>query len=823
MKTTLTGFWAWFFDLIYGGSSPGVGEGRLWTLEWTPPCPYATTITLLLILIAVVYVGVIYFLERGGTTWQRIVLPLLRLGLFALVLFMLFQPTLSRVRSVLPDVVVLLDDSQSMSVVDQYDNERIRAALERRLEEIDLPELSRVNLVKSILLEKDGRLLSELDKRYNLKVFRVGDSLRTLAGETISPLQATSELASSDSASRLGKCLRDVLQKQRGRPTAAVVVLTDGITTEGQSLAEVAETARRKNLPLYIAGLGNDQPLRDVWVSDLLVDHVVFVGDIVSFRFKISSNGFEGRPIEVLLREKGQKKVLARTTIKAGPDGVRQSGQITYRPEKQGEFDYEVMIVSHEGESKTDNNSQNQLVRVRDDTIRVLLVQAYPSHEFLFLKRALARQLKAAGGETAKAIELTTVLQEADPENAEQDENADRVFPVRRKDLFGYDVVIFGDVNRTFLSDSQLQNLADFVEERGGGVVFFAGPRFQPAQYLASPLAKLFPFNLDTTRIPSPDEPLTVDYAVQPTSLGWASPHIQLGDTPIETRRIWQTLPRLYWLLEATDMKPGARVLAEHPTRTGSDGRLLPVISMQFVGAGKVVYHHTDETWRWRFRAEDRYFGRYWLQLVRYLSRSNQLGTDRAAELTADRQTFRQGEPVRLRVRFLHDHVAPARDDGVTVVLEQDGGKNRRVQLRRSGGRGIFEATVSNLAEGRYHAWVAAPTLEGGAPAADFLVEAPPGEWAQLQMDRRDLEQAARRSGGKYFGNEIVTDDTNSQTGELRLVTADAILKSLPRGRQVPIGTLDDPIPLWRSNLIASLFLALLIGEWLLRKRAGML
>ena len=92
---------------------------------------------------------------------------------------------------------------------------------------------------------------------------------------------------------------------------------------------------------------------------------------------------------------------------------------------------------------------------------------------------------------------------------------------------------------------------------------------------------------------------------------------------------------------------------------------------MQYVGAGKVLFHATDETWRWRYRVGDVFFARYWVQTIRYLSRSKLLGKDRSAELTADRREYRRGETVRLRVRFVDERQAPADDDGVTVVLEQ--------------------------------------------------------------------------------------------------------------------------------------------------------
>src|SRR5690606_19380379 len=103
------------------------------------------------------------------------------------------------------------------------------------------------------------------------------------------------------------------------------------------------------------------------------------------------------------------------------------------------------------------------------------------------------------------------------------------VFPVKRDELFKYDVIIFLDVNPSFLSQQVMQNLAAFVEERGGGVIFNAGPRFTPVAYRGTPLAALFPVNLDVATMSDPREPLTEPFIVQPTSLGLSSPHMQLA------------------------------------------------------------------------------------------------------------------------------------------------------------------------------------------------------------------------------------------------------------------------------------------------------
>jgi hypothetical protein len=73
------------------------------------------------------------------------------------------------------------------------------------------------------------------------------------------------------------------------------------------------------------------------------------------------------------------------------------------------------------------------------------------------------------------------------------------------------------------------------------------------------------------------------------TEEGLASPGLQLGDDLAQTEQLWGQLPELYWLLETPSLSRGARVLAEHPTRQGPDGKPLPVIALQFVGADKVL------------------------------------------------------------------------------------------------------------------------------------------------------------------------------------------------------------------------------------------
>lgn len=802
----MSDFWKLLQRLTLGEEVGQDATGLETTIEQTWPWP---PWVLVLILLAFGALAIfLYARERRSVgIIGKVLLVSLRLGLAAIVALMLLGWTIQRHRTDLPDVVIVVDDSQSMGLTDGVGDSNWRAEAERRLAALKLPEATRLNLAKTLLLRDNESLLKQLSSRYHLKFYLAAGSARAQLEDQASIAAAIRDVSPTQPVSRLGKSLREVLEAQRGRPTAAVIVLTDGVTTEGKPLTDAAEYARRKAVPLFVIGLGSEKPARDLRLSDLLADDVAFIGDLVNFEFKLAVEGYEG-PAVVALKRKGDAKPVAQQTVQIPRGGLNQSLRLSHRPEKKGEFEYTLEVQPQAGEINTINNRLVRNVRVTEETIRVLLVQAGPSYEFRFLKTMLERELNRNVKTEVKELGFRAVLQEADAAYVDTDKSAERVFPVSREELFKYDVLIFGDVNPSFLSPSVMENIYEFVTTRGGGVIFISGPKYTPLAYRDTALAPLFPMDLDTVRVPDADAVLVDSFRPRLTALGTSSPPLQLADSVAENQKLWrEQLPPLRWHITAPDLRSGVRVLAEHPGKSGNNGRPLPLITLQFIGSGKVVFHATDETHRWRFRAGDLYFARYWVQTIRYLSRSKLLGKSRSAELLADRDEYRLGDTVRLRARFFDDRLAPPQDDGVTVMLEHEGSQRKSIRLRRdAANRGLFEATLANLGDGKYRSWIAAPTLEGQPPSAAFTIVAPAGELVRTQMDALELRQSAKISAGRFY----------------TYAEADKILEDLPKGRQVRIESLP-PQPLWNAPLLAALFVTLLGTEWMLRKRWGLL
>jgi hypothetical protein len=803
----------WLADWL-GLPAPQGGQGATWQLDsaWT----WAPWVTLLFVALAIAWTVALYRREQTAAgPFYRGLLVALRLVALATLLVMLAQWALAIRLTGPPPIALVIDRSASMAIADRYDEPALVAPLAERLKVNGLGEATRLNFVKLLASEDHGRFLSELASRYRLNVYFAADRIERQPNidpnemaRIVSELKAD---GADSQATRLGDAVRHVLGDFRGNPPAAIVLLTDGVITAGVPLSEAAQDARRAGVPLVAVGLGNDKPPRDVEVGDVLVDDAVFVGDVVSFQVQIKAGGLDGQSARVVLRRGDDPSgpPLAVQTITLPPTGQTRSLQLVDRPTAAGDATYVVEIAPRDDETNPDNNRQRRIVAVRDAKIRVLLAQGYPNYEFRFLKSLLDRD---------PTIELATYLQDADPDYASQDKSALRSFPVGRDELFGYDVLILGDIDPRLLPRSVWPLVRAFVAEKGGGLAFVAGPRYMPWLYQDNAdIAALLPVDASTLGPAAgnllPDE-IRRGFTVQPSPLGLQSPPMQLADAAADTAQIWQQLAPLYWLAKFDKLKPAVQILAtasgvSPPDNPQSEIRIpqsnLPLICFQYFGAGRVLLHAVDSTWLWRRGQGDAYFARYWVQTIRYLARGK-LSGGRGAQLTTDRREYRRGETVQLRARFLDPRATPPAD-AVTVSIESPGRARQQLVLRRNpAASGVFEGTLADLPEGNYQAILADPAAAGNPPEARFAVLAPPGELARPQMDRAALTAAAEATHGKFY----------------TLTDADRLLAELPAGRRVPVENLP-PITIWNRWWLLSAFLLCITAEWILRKRAGML
>ncbi len=699
-------------------TSPHIRFEQLWP-QW---------LLVLTVLGSAVFIVWLYRREGRASAASKVVLAGLRIILVLLAVFMLSEAVLSVQRTGLPYLTILVDDSASEQIADQYEKPEVRKALDAlaRAAEAKPPAAgaaaksasgadavavnsegnesptTRLAIAKGLILKDNAGLIRKLQQQYKVRLYRVSNSARLLADvdrtDAVGPaVKEVRSMEASGTQTRLGDGVRQVLTELRGAPPSAIVLLSDGQTTEGEPLSKVADLAARKGVPLYTIGLGSSEPARDLELTELLVDDVVFVDDAVRFQVKLSARGFENQKVVVQLKERQPNsddpksdRVLESKQVDVPRDGRPERIELVYRPTTTGERTFIIEVERQPRELQTENNRIERVITVRKEKLKVLYVNNDPRYEFRYLKNYLERE---------ETIELNVVLLSSDPEYSEQDRAALPTFPASKDELFSYDVVLMGDADTTFLSQSHMQNLVQFVTEKGGGVLFIAGDLFDPLSYRGTPLELLLPIELADARNPTAVGTSLKSYRPELTLEGRSNPIFRLGENDVASMQIWKDLPELYWYFEAPRKKPAAVVLAEHETATGGEGKL-PLIVYQFLGAGKVMFHAFDDTWRWRFRAGDRYFGRFWLQTIRFMARSRLVG-QRQAEIQTDRRRYQRGQPIQFRVRFPNPGLAPAGSD-VTVQFQRKGQGPRKLTLKLvPGTRNVFEGAPPSGRRGR--------------------------------------------------------------------------------------------------------------------------
>ncbi len=873
-----------WLEHIAGVPKAPPGEGTQWDLEyhsflWDAASDYSIACFLAL---AAVLVLIFVYLNDGPKVRPiyKVLLGGLRLFLILLTLAVLLpRLELQFNRQGWPDIVLLVDDSRSMSESDAFvDNEPMRDKIDKlsklidatppkNADSVEAKGPSRLQLVQALLAHPDNDWLNHLVNIRHTKVHiyhldMAGRALKmTDANETDSTAgeiteadprqierahQALAQLTAEGNESRLGTALRQVIDQYRGGALSAVIMFTDGNTTRDETIRDVADYAAVKGVPLYFVGLGDEHEVRDMRLDELQVADEVIVNDFLEFSAKVVGQGNKDSDmkVSVVLKVKdeatGKEKELDRKVVTIPANNRKSTSfRLSHQAKEVGRklFIVELEVPKKETPVKTagkaDEPSNLRLERwidiVASKKIKVLLVDGQARYDFRYLKTLLERELPDE--KNAKTIELNVVLLDADPEYASQDRSALSDFPSTREKLAEYDVVILGDVdpNDRMLGEQRLKNLADFVKgtnltgrrRSGGGLLFVAGAEYNPHKFKGTPLADVLPV-VPTGKAPVEPPERTQRVKLEWTPEGRQHPIFRLLNTEGESSVLWkEKLQPMYWWATNYRLQPAAEVLAVKAT--GKQGQQ-PLIVQQFVGSGRSMFFGFDESWRWRWRENEAYYNKFWIQTIRYLARGRQTRT----QLRLDKQTpYRLGEPIKVRVDFPDNMSLPGQEDPtkpgpvpkVQVVMENaDADKNAAAEPP-------LTLTLTRL-ESR-------TSFEGLAPHPRvgkyrFVLLTPDVSKLQPDHARPYADATVELPPGEMdklrLNRQELADAAEITKGRFyTLGNADLLLDELPAGSIVALSSPHPPISLWSNPLIFLLVMGLLTGEWLLRKRKHLL
>jgi uncharacterized membrane protein len=704
--------------------------------------------------------------------WRAVAIWSTQSALVALILFLLWQPAIliSELSSQQNIIAVVVDDSRSMSIADSDGKTREAAAL-------------------AVL---EGGLLAGLRKRFQVRVYKLGSGL--------APINNPQLIAPVESSTHIGDGLKQFAADTADLPIGAVLLLSDGSeNTAGMGGSGISSDAldalRNRRLPIHTVGFGNPEPAHDVEIEDVSVAASAAVNARLATTISLMQFGYHGQKARLTVRD-GDKTLVERD-ITLSPDGRIQNELLYFPVGAAGAKSLSFSVDPMPGEENLTNNSVSRPLLVTDAKRRILYIEGEPRWEYKFIRRA---------EDDDSTVQVVSMLRTSENKIYRQGINDPNElaegFPVRAEDLFGYSGIIIGSVAADYFTPLQQELLREFVDRRGGGILFLGGREaLSDGGWAASSLNDLLPTFLPTGNHNFHRNSATVEL----TAEGVDSPITRLLDDPQKNADRWKRLTYLADYEDPGTPKPGATVLAA----MNAGHRKLPLLITESYGHGRTAILATGGTWRWQMSEAlgDPSHDLFWQQLLRWLV------ADTQGPVTASmpsRLLMDQGR-MRLTAQVRDRQFQPAADAHVAAHIVGPGGASALIDLTPSQDTpGQYQTEWTAEQPGAYLGEVTAespsnPPQQLGSDVITFQREDGVAENFHTAQNRRLLEQLASATGGTYW--------------------KPSDLKNLPRDISyseagISVRTTKE---LWDMPIVFLLLLGLPITEWLVRRKWGVL
>ncbi|MCB1085608.1 MAG: hypothetical protein KDM63_01060 [Verrucomicrobiae bacterium] len=482
-------------------------------------------------------------------------------------------------------------------------------------------------------------------------------------------------------ATDLNGALADLPEKHPN--LAAVVLIGDGDWNTGGPPSAAATRLRMREIPVFAVPTGSTEALPDVEIGAFEVPVFAIAGKPLRIPFTLVSTLPREEAVTVELKAPGGELITQNVTI---PAMGRLEDSVLWRPQQAGQATLELVVPRAGEETQMENNRAEATLDIRQEQLRVLILESFPRWEYRYLRNALERD---------PGVEVNCVIFHPDLGKPGAGRGYLKAFP-SGEELTKYDVVFLGDIGlgNGQLSDEQLEAIRLLVRDQASGLVFLPGLRGYEASLLGTQLGELMPVVWDEAQPRGWGTPLPGKFVL--TEAGRSSLLTKLEDTDDASAQTWSTLPGFHWYAPALRAKVGTEVLATHGTESSRFGRV-PLIVTRTYGSGKILFMGADGAWRWRKGVEDKYHYRFWGQVVRWMAYQRNMAAGDKMRLFYTPDRPKAGEALTLNANVMSATGEPLRDGTVVAQIAAPSGKVSSVRLNPAGEEawGLFTAVFT--------------------------------------------------------------------------------------------------------------------------------
>jgi len=674
--------------------------------------------------LGILYAWLLYRGNRNLDKRLRYGLTALRIIVVALVAWLLFAPLIKTLNYTLDKPVIIIGQDNSLSV-GQVKGEGFD---ERRYEK-DL-----------------NALRDRLADKFEVKTYHFGDQVAE-----------GYDFKHQAKLSNASAFLQQVQDEYANRNIGAIVLSTDGIFNSG---GNPVYRINQINAPVYTIALGDSIPKRDVLISNINYNNIVYLDDDFTVEAQVQAFQSDGAQTGITISQNGTR--LNQQTISIKGNTFSQQVPIKLHAGKIGIHKYTVQLGTLNNEITTRNNTQTFYVEVIDGRQKVLLASVSPHPDLGVLKEAISLN-KHYEPKLALADDLNAI----DPSK--------------------FDLIVLYQ-----LPDGQ--NVAS-------GLLQKVKATKKPVWYILGAQSNVNAFNQFQNQVNLSSANGSVQEVYPELVNGFSSFNLTEAD-----KKQFLTYDPLLSPFGRLTVNTGATTVFNQ--RIGKVSTQQPLLFFTSDAGQKSAYLMGEGLWRWRLSEAESETEQSVLfdlisKTVQYLSVKED---KRRFKVFTSKPAYDENEPVQFNGTLYNESYEPVNEPELSLQVKNEAGKvfNYVFSKTEKG----YQLDAGAMAAGNY-SYVANTTLGGKkfTASGSFYVNALIAEFQQTTANHQLLNTVARQSGGKLFMPQDLLK----------------IVEEIGKNDNIKTISYEDRKYDELINLkwLFGLILVLLSVEWFLRKRNG--
>jgi hypothetical protein len=584
-------------------------------------------------------------------------------------------------------------------------------------------------------------------------------------------------LTFNEEATNLSAAIQALGREKEVRHIDAALLITDGTPTLGRNPLYDADAI---GLPLYTVGIGDTTESRDLVITKVIANQIVYSNVRTPVDVTLKSSGFGGERIQVRLLQ-GTAEV-SRNALVLQP-GIREySVPLTYVPEGEGSTRYTVQADVLTGELTAKNNRSVFIARILKSKLRLVMIGGAPSSDVTVLGQALREE------KNFDVHSFTQRLSGGYYEGA-----------LSKSLLDSTDCFLFIGFPTPTTPGASFQLFTDAFASHNTPLLFVAGPQVDYNKLRA--LGTLIPFSAEVL---APAEQYVTAIPVEAERL-----HPLVALNPPDGADVWKRLPPVFRTLTFYKAHPESRILIGGKTENMSTPD--PLVIIRSVGRERSIAITAYGLWRWRLLVQgdsqtEGFLVAFLSGAVKWLMSPDNFRTVRV-EPTKD--LFVQGEPAEFVGQVYDATSAPVNNARITLSIQREEGTFSTELQAISNGR--YEGKIEGLVEGEYN-YTAGAEANGvmmGSDRGKFSVGGISLEFQDTRPNFALLRLLALRTGGQFFYHSELAGLDSALAAHPHFVT-----QEVQRTRD---------FELWNWQYVLGAIVLLFAMEWVVRRRTGML